>query len=75
MQDILEQISTLRELKHLYTTGDLREYDFDTRIRTLEEEVRLFELENAPQGAQMVRDTSLWADPQVPAYIKAVSYD
>lgn len=32
MNDELELLATLEELKQLYTQGELREYDFDTRI-------------------------------------------
>jgi|TARA_A200000113_G_C8724341_1_gene309460 hypothetical protein len=32
MNDILEFISDLREMQHLYNEGELRNYDFETKI-------------------------------------------
>lgn len=71
MIDILDQIDELKDLKHLYVTGDLREYDFDVRIAQLVAKVTQFERDNAPvEGAQIVLNRDLWEDPNKPAYIK-----
>ena len=71
MIDILDRIDELKDLKHLYITGDLREYDFDVRIAQLMAEVVKFERDNAPEeGAQLVLNRDLWSDPANPAYIK-----
>lgn len=71
MIDILDRIEELRELKHLYTTGDLREYDFNVRIQKLVADVERFEAEMAPEeGARVVQNKDLWLDPNTPAWIK-----
>lgn len=38
MNELLEYIAELKELQHLYSTGDLREFDFETKIRKREHE-------------------------------------
>jgi hypothetical protein len=71
MIDILDRIAELRELKSLYVAGDLREYDFDVRLKNLLAEVEKFESENAPEeGAQLVFNTELWSNPSQPGFIK-----
>jgi len=45
MVDILEFIDELNELKSLYRSGDLREYDFNNKILKFERQVSMFENE------------------------------
>lgn len=43
MIDLLDRISELRELQHLYNEGELRNYDFQKMIQQLERQVDQFE--------------------------------
>jgi hypothetical protein len=43
MHDILDFIDELRELKTLYSTGDIREFDFDRLIQKYDRVVSDFE--------------------------------
>lgn len=43
MVDILEFIDELKELQVLYQTGDLRDFDLQTKIQKYENQVALFE--------------------------------
>ena len=43
MNDILEFIDELKELKLMYMTGDLREFDFDNKIAHYERLIAQFE--------------------------------
>jgi hypothetical protein len=43
MNDILEFLEELKSLRHLYSTGDLREFDFDNLIKNYEAQVARFE--------------------------------
>ena len=43
MTDILEFIDELKELQALYHSGDLRDFDFNTKIQKYEREVERFE--------------------------------
>jgi hypothetical protein len=45
MIEILDRISELRELQALYHEGELRNYDFEAKIQTLEQQVEKFEAE------------------------------
>jgi hypothetical protein len=45
MNDILEFISELKELQALYHSGDLRNYDFETKIQQYEKIVEAVEKE------------------------------
>lgn len=45
MNDILEFIDDLRELQALYHSGDLRNYDFETKIQQYEKIVEAVEKE------------------------------
>lgn len=45
MNDIFDQIDTLKELQQLYNTDELRNIDFETRIQQLERKVEEFEME------------------------------
>jgi len=38
MNELLDYIAELKELQHLYSTGDLRDFDFETKIRKREQE-------------------------------------
>lgn len=38
MNELLERINELKELQHLYRSGDLRDYDFESKIFKLERE-------------------------------------
>jgi len=49
MNDELELLATLRELKQLYTEGELREYDFDTRISDVKRVIELGEAQHSEQ--------------------------
>jgi len=46
MVEILDRISELRELQHLYNEGELRNYDFQKIIQLLERQVDQFEAEH-----------------------------
>ena len=43
MNDILEFIDELKELQSLYHSGDLRDFDFATKIQKYERQVARFE--------------------------------
>lgn len=43
MNDILEFLEELKSLRHLYSTGDLREFDFDNLINNYESQIAQFE--------------------------------
>jgi hypothetical protein len=43
MNDILEFIDELKELQSLYHSGDLRDFDFKTKIQSYERKVAQFE--------------------------------
>lgn len=43
MNDILDFIDELNELKELYNTGELRNFDFDTKIQKYQRLVDAFE--------------------------------
>ena len=45
MVDILEFIDELKELQTLYHSGDLRDFDFETKIQKYDRQVALFETE------------------------------
>ena len=71
MVEILDQLAELKELKALYKSGDLREYDFNVRIQHLEDVIAKFEADMAPEeDARLVRNQDLWLDPKSPAWIK-----
>lgn len=50
MVDILEFIDELKELKALYQSGDLREFDFNNKILKFERQVSMFENEIEQQN-------------------------
>ena len=43
MLDILEFVEELKELQALYHSGDLRDFDFSTKIQKYERQIALFE--------------------------------
>ena len=43
MNDLLDYLAELKELQRLYQTGDLRDFDFQTKITQRENEVDKFE--------------------------------
>ena len=45
MQDILTFIDELKEMQALYNAGDLRNYDFETKIQKYERDVDAHEAE------------------------------
>jgi len=45
MNDILEFIDELKEMQALYNTGDLRNYDFESKIQKYNGTVDMFEKE------------------------------
>lgn len=45
MVDVLEFIDELKELQALYHSGDLRDFDFNTKIQKFERQVAQFEAE------------------------------
>lgn len=49
MNDILEFIDELKELQALYNTGELRNFDFATKISKYERDVSHFEQAMAPK--------------------------
>jgi hypothetical protein len=52
MLDILEFVDELKELQALYHSGDLRDFDFSTKIQKYERQIALFE--DAMQSEQTV---------------------
>ena len=51
MVDVLEFIDELKELQSLYHSGDLRDFDFNTKIQKYERQVAQFETELDRQEA------------------------
>lgn len=49
MTDIFDMIDELKELQALYNSGDLRNFDFETKIQKYERIVDAFESAMAPQ--------------------------
>lgn len=45
MNDIVDFIDELKELKALYISNDLRNYDFDTKIKQYEAQLEEYETE------------------------------
>ena len=43
MVDVLEFIDELKELQELYHSGDLRDFDFETKIQKFERQVAKYE--------------------------------
>lgn len=43
MVDVLEFIDELKELQALYHSGDLRDFDFETKIQKFERQVAIYE--------------------------------
>ena len=51
MVDVLEFIDELKELQTLYHSGDLRDFDFNTKIQKYEREVERFEADMEEQAS------------------------
>ena len=45
MNDIFDRIDELKELQSLYNQGELRNFDFSSKIQQLEQQVEKFEAE------------------------------
>lgn len=56
MNDILEFIDDLKELRELYAQGDLREFDFYLKIQKFERQVAAFEEQMTSE--ELFRDVS-----------------
>ena len=65
MVDVLEFIDELKELQALYHSGDLRDFDFNTKIQKYERQVAQFE-------ADLDRQEELLFKPQAHFYNPAV---
>lgn len=52
MNELLDYIADLKELQHLYSTGDLRDFDFETKIRQREQEFDKLETAMEQEHAQ-----------------------
>ena len=63
MNDILEFIDELKELQTLYHSGELRDFDFATKIQKYERNVARFEADIMAQNEQFFRDTPFQYDP------------
>ena len=77
MNDILEFIDELKEMQVLYNQGDLRNYDFESKIQKYERIVDEFEAEIEREamiadGWKEIDNADLRLDPTRPAYIREV---
>ena len=63
MNDILEFIDELKELQSLYHSGDLRDFDFNTKIQKYERQMAKFEEAMEEQNDLFWRETPFY-DPQ-----------
>lgn len=63
MVDVLEFIDELKELQALYHSGDLRDFDFNTKIQKYERQVTQFEEEVFAQNELFFKDTPFYYDP------------
>jgi len=81
MNDILDFIDELKEMQVLYNQGDLRNYDFESKIQKYERMVDEFEsaMEAEMERQAMIADgwneidnVDLRLDPTRPAYIREV---
>ena len=79
MNDIFEFISELKEMQALYHEGDLRNYDFESKIQKYERMIEEFEsaMEAELEHQAMIADgwkeidnVDLRLDPTRPAYIR-----
>lgn len=60
MNDILEFIDELKELHVLYHNGELRDFDFATKIQKYERQVEQFESAMEAQHELFFRDTPFY---------------
>tara|TARA_B110000503_G_scaffold2403_1_gene3179 strand:+ start:816 stop:1067 length:252 start_codon:yes stop_codon:yes gene_type:complete len=77
MNDILEFIDELKEMQALYNNGDLRNYDFESKIQKYERMVDEFEAEIEREamiadGWSEIDNVDLRSDTSRPAYIREV---
>lgn len=63
MVDILEFIDELKELKALYHSGDLRDFDFNTKIQKYERQIAQYEAEVESQHELFFGGTPFQYDP------------
>ena len=61
MNDILEFIDELKELQALYHSGDLRDFDFNTKIQKYQRQVEQFELQFEEQHNLFFKDTPFYS--------------
>ena len=61
MNDILEFIDELKELQALYHSGDLRDFDFNTKIQKYESEVARFETAMEESNQLFFGDTPFYS--------------
>ena len=59
MVDTLEFIDELKELQALYHSGDLRDFDFNTKIQQYEREVSKFETQMAEESTLFFKQSPL----------------
>jgi len=63
MVDILEFIDELKELQVLYQTGDLRDFDLQTKIQKYENQVASFERDIEEQNDMFFTSSSVTYNP------------
>jgi hypothetical protein len=63
MNDILEFIDELKELQALYHSGELRDFDFNTKIQKYERDVARFEAEMIAQNELFFREPVVQYNP------------
>ena len=63
MNDILEFIDELKELQALYHSGELRDFDFNTKIQKYERQMEQFEQALEQQHELFWKDTPFEYDP------------
>jgi len=63
MVDILEFIDELKELQVLYQTGDLRDFDLQTKIQKYENQVALFERDIEEQNELLFKSPPVTYNP------------
>lgn len=61
MIDVLEFIDELKELQALYHSGDLRDFDFETKIQKYDRQVTLFEADIKEQHEALFKSTPFYS--------------
>ena len=64
MNDILEFIDELKELQTLYHSGDLRDFDFNTKLQKYEHEVERFEADIEAQASMFWKPEAFYSPDQ-----------